>query len=171
MKEFLLNHLSKIFMVFVILFLVGFTVINYKSAEFWNASAVNIVTILWGAMVTFYIKESLTDQRRRNDCIEHVISEIESFIADDANFEISKSTYLKQSSCGNRIKYLYESSFEDIKEDMKFIQDHYNEIRDLYSNHCQNEEELNKVKVDIDRQRDYIIDKCSKIRIHLYSMH
>ena len=141
---------------------------NYKSADFLQAKAIDIVTILLGAVIAFYLTEKLNDKRRRNDCIEHIIAEIEMFVSDEKNFIVDKSTYMKHGSCGNRIKYLKDASFKDIKDEVDFIDANFNEIRDLYSNHNKDEATLETVRVDINKHRDNIIDKCCKIRINLY---
>lgn len=144
-------------------------VVNWKDAYFFSARLTDIITILVGVVIVVFITERLTDQRRRNDCIEHIVLEIEVFVTDDSNFVIDKSTYIKQGSCANRIKYLKDANFPEIKEDIKFIESNFQDIRDLYSNHNQNEEALQEVKIDIDKHRTNISDKCSKIRIGLYS--
>ena len=141
---------------------------NVKEAEFFSASAVDIITILLGALIAFYLTEQMTDRRRRNDCIEHIISEVEAFVSEEANFKIDKGTLMRQGSCANRIKYLKDASFSDIRKEVSFIDDKFNEIRDLYSNHCMDQKELDTVKIDIDKRRDLIVDKCCKIRIGIY---
>ena len=90
---------------------------NHKSEGFYYASLTDIVTIILGTLITIFITERLTDQRRRNDCIEHIIIEIENFVTDDTNFAIDKSTYIKHGSCANRIKYLKDARFKDIEEE------------------------------------------------------
>ena len=142
---------------------------NIKTPNFLSASLIDIVTIILGVAITLFLTESLNDKRRRNDCIEHIIMEIESFISDDNNFKANPNTLMRQSSCANRIKYIKDAGFPDIKDDIDFIEQHYTEIRDLYSNHYQNETELQGVKKDIDKHRDLIVDKCCKIRVGLYS--
>lgn len=142
---------------------------NWNQEHFLHASLTDIITILIGGVFAFFIAERLTDRRRRNDCIEHIIIEIESFITNDNNFFIiDKSTYIKQSSCANRIKYLKDAGFSDIAKDIEFIESNFENIRDLYSYHNQNEEALQEVKIDIDKHRTNIVDKCIKIRVGLY---
>ena len=62
-----------------------------------------------------------------------------------------------------------DAGFTDIEGDIEFIETNFENIRDLYSNHNQSEEALQRVKVDIDKHRMNIVDKCSKIRVGLYS--
>ncbi len=142
---------------------------NFKKSEFFSASAIDIITILLGALIAFYLTERMNDRRRRNDCIEHIISEIEAFVSEEANFKVDRGTLMKHASCANRIKYLKDASFSDIRDEISFIDDKFNEIRDLYSNHSKDQEALDTVKIDIDKRRDLIVDKCCKIRIGMYS--
>jgi len=142
---------------------------NWKQSNFFSANLTDIITIIVGIVIAFFITERLTDQRRRNDCIEHIVVEIENFITDDGNFKIDKGTYIRHGSCANRIKYLKDAGFSDIKDDIEFIETNFQNIRDLYSHHNQSEEALQEVKIDIDKHRTNIVDKCSKIRIGLYS--
>lgn len=153
----------------VVMLVCGFLIFkNYNQKSFFSASLTDIITILIGAFITIFITERLADQRRRNDCIEHIITEIENFVADDNNFTIAKNTFIKQASCANRIKYLKDADFLDIKEDIEFISTNFQNIRDLYSNHNQSSETLQTVKIDIDKHRNNIVDKCTKIRVSLY---
>lgn len=164
------NWITAIAIIFVVS-TCGFLVIkNIKKCSFFNANLVDVLTILLGILVVFYLTEHLTDNRRRNDCIEHIIMEIEGLVSADENFSISPSSLMKQSSCANRIKYLNDAAFPDIQTDIKFISDHFSEIRDLYSNHNSSEDNLNSVRTDIDKHRTYIVDKCCKIRLGLYSV-
>ena len=73
---------------------------------------------------------------------------------------------MKQTSCANRIKYLKDARFSDFQDDINFIETHFQEIRDLYSSH---ENKLDEVIDDFRRHQCFICDKCSKIRIGLYS--
>ena len=143
---------------------------NYHNSDFLSANAVDVVSIFLGTIIVFYLTEHMNEKRRRNDCIEHIIMEIEDFVSDDDNFKPNKNTLMRQTYCANRIKYMRDASFRDIKEDILFIETHFEEIRDLYSNHNQNEDELTRVKIDIDRHRGLITDKCCKIRVGLYSI-
>lgn len=143
-------------------------VANVRNDDFFSANAVEITTILFGGFITFYLTERMNDKRRRNDCIEHVIMEIEGYITDDEIYKINKNALLKQASCANRIKYLRDASFKDIQKDIEFIDTHFSFIRDLYSEHKKSQDDLDAVKKDINKHRDLIVDKCCKIRIGMY---
>lgn len=144
-------------------------IVNVSDEKFTSASIIDIVTILLGVFVAFFLAERMNDKRRRDDCIEHAVLEIEQFMEDDSNFKMGRGPLMKQASCANRIQYLKKASFKDIQEDISFIETHFNAVRDLYSNHNSTEEELNNIKIDLDGHRSNIADKCNKIRISLYS--
>lgn len=169
MKNKICRNIELIVIVLIVVVLCGVLICkNIDSEDFFDASFVDVLTVLFGAAITFFMTQKMNDRRRRNECIEHIIMEIEGFVSNDENFQIRKETLIRQSSCANRIKYLMDSSFSSIRKDIEFIHRNYNEIRELYSNHSKNVAELNKVRVDIDKHRDNIIDKCNKIRVGLY---
>lgn len=151
----------------VVLF--GLIAYNIFSTTFWKMSFVDIITIGLAVFLSFYLTENLNDERRRNDCIEHIIIEIEQMMYEDEMFSRSKKTFIRQASCANRIKYLKNAHFQDIQEDIGFIEREFQEIRDLYSNHNQTDKKLNDVRGDFERHRDFICDKCNKIRMGLYT--
>ena len=170
MKRFFVRNRGIVIYGVILLFLCGGLFFkNWKEAGFFSAKLTDIITIIVGSVIAVFITEKLTDKRRRNDCIEHIVVEIENFITNDNNFIVDKSTLIKQGSCANRIKYLKDAGFTDIEGDIEFIETNFENIRDLYSNHNQSEEALQRVKVDIDKHRMNIVDKCSKIRVGLYS--
>lgn len=150
----------------IVLLVIG--VYNSFLTTFWEASFVDIVTIGLAIFLSFYLTENLNDKRRRNDCIEHIIIEIEQMMNEDSIFSFDKKTLVQQASCANRIKYLKDAQFQDIQEDIDFIAREFGEIRDLYSNHNQTETKLKAVQIDFEKHRNLICDKCNKIRIGLY---
>lgn len=143
---------------------------NFEMPEFFKASFVDIITIILAVFITYYLTEKNNNIRRRNDCIEHILLEIEEMINDEIFFSTNKRARQHQSSCANRIKYIKEAGFYDIQEEINFIEEKFDEIRDLYSNHSQNKNELKKVFIDFERYRDYICDKCNKIRVEMYKI-
>ena len=143
--------------------------LNFSSTTFWNASFTEIITIGLAIFVSFYLTENLNDKRRRNDCIEHIVLEIESMMNEECVFSSNKKkTLIYQQSCANRIKYLQDARFQDIQESIDFIAREIDEIRNLYSNHNHDAKKIKEVRPDFERHRNLICDKCNKIRIGLY---
>lgn len=139
LKEYIKRNLGATVVIFVVIIVCSLLILkNVRDKEFFKADVIDIITILLGALIAFYLTERMTDRRRRNDCIEHIIMEIESFVSDDNNFTIDRGTLLRHGSCGNRIKYLKDASFSDINKEISFIETQFEEIRELYSNHNSN---------------------------------
>ena len=141
---------------------------NWASEDFWNANIIDLLTVGIGVIVAFLLTQKKEDKRRRDDCIEHIIIEIEDTVNKDSNFESDRNALMQQTSCANKIKYLIDAGFTDIQADIKFIETQFNAIRDVYSNNNSDKNKLNRVKTDIDYRRRLIIDKCCKIRVGLY---
>lgn len=139
---------------------------NFKTEEFFKASFIDIVTIFITGCIASLFAETMTDERRKNDCIEHIILEIESIVSNEDVFSPNRVAALSQQrSCANRIKYLNDAKFQEIQEGITFIANQFDVIRELYSNH---ESNLDAVMVDFKRSQGLICDKCNKIRLGLY---
>ena len=109
---------------------------NFKTEEFFKASFIDIVTIFITGCIASLFAETMTDERRKNDCIEHIILEIESIVSNEDVFSPNRVAALSQQrSCANRIKYLNDAKFQEIQEDITFIANQFDVIRELYSNH------------------------------------
>lgn len=146
-----------------------FIIMNLNNSSFWQASCMDIVTMWFVGILTIIISENGSERRHVKASMEHVIDEVERYVVNDANFtfEHNEMAFFEQASCANKIKYLKDANFSDIKDDIDFINNHFGEIRDLYSNHNNSKDSLDSVKKDIKRHRVQIIDKCDKIRIEL----
>jgi len=142
---------------------------NGQNADFFKASFVDIASIALGSYIIFFLTEQLNDKRRRNDCIEHIITEIENMISDERFFSVSRTALMLQASCANKIKYLKDANFTNISIEVEFIESKITDIRELYSNHSTSEEELKGVLKDFEKKRNDISDKCDKIRVSLYA--
>lgn len=156
----------------VIVILTGFLFLkNYNSATFWTASFIQILTLTVTAILSFFFVQKLTDKRRKIDCYEHILTEIQNVINNDTYiFAISKEALLLQQSIANKIKYLKEHSFTEIKSDLEYIEDQFQELRDLYGNHKSSTFDLEKVNLDMLKHKTNISDKVDKIKLKLYDM-
>lgn len=144
---------------------------NHVHEDFWVAQITDIITVLFACLITVFVSERGSNIRKRNECIKQIIDDIETFIANEDNFfspNGNQEVFIKQTSCANRIKYLKDASIPELEEDIDFISSQFEVIRDLYSNHYQQENGLELVRKDFDKHRTHIIDKCNKMRIELY---
>lgn len=169
MRFFRQNRLGILLFVFVSLSCGVLIIKNCRSGDFFEASFVDILTIILGSLIIVFLTESLTDTRRRNDAIEHTIEEIEIFIENDENFDFQNDSALsRQMSCGNKIKYLNDASLFEIQNDVEFIQEHYDSIRKEFSNSMLVSEQRPLAAARIEQNRRLIQDRCCRIRLELY---
>lgn len=156
----------------IIIGLMGYNIWMFckqENKEFLKASFIDIATLGIGTYIVFFLSERLNESRRRNDCIEHIITEIENIVCDEKFFSMQRSALMMQASCANKIKYLKDAKFPKIQEEVAFIESKINDIRELYSNHNSSEEDLKSVVKDFEKKRNEINDKCDKIRVLLYT--
>lgn len=171
MKKYISRHKVPLIISAVFIVLCIYLILKNKDSDgFLSASVVDIATILIGVLIAFFLTERYTDKRRRNDCIEHIILEIEEAVSSESIFSIERITFLKQQSCANRIKYLKDAAFPDLLKDIEFIETNFDSIRDLYSHHNTSADDLSSVYLDMEKYRDNITDKCCKIRVELYKV-
>lgn len=171
-KGFNLNTILLLIAGLIILGLMGFNIqlfCKQENKDFFKASFIDIATLGIGTYIVFFLSERLNESRRRNDCIEHIITEIENIVCDEKFFSMQRSALMLQSSCANKIKYLKDAKFPKIQEEVDFIESKINDIRDLYSYHNSSEEDLKSVEKDFEKKRNEISDKCDKIRVSLYT--
>lgn len=156
-----------LFLTVVLILLIFLIHANYWSTTFWQASLLNIMTMFIACFVTYYWKERKDDVVRRNSCIESVINEIEVLTMLPEISSGTKNVALsKQVACANRIKYLKDAGFSDIQEDVNYIDDHFEMMRDLYSPSKKvMDNNIDKFK----KQQELVAARCVKIRINLYT--
>lgn len=85
-------------------------------------------------------------------------------------FSTNKEALVMQKSVANKIKHLKEHAFAQIKNDIEYIEDQFEELRVLYGNHNQSANELKRVDPDMIRHKTNISDKIDKIKLELYDM-
>ena len=157
----------------IILFLISAVLINknVNSANFWTANFIQILTFIVTSGLSFFFVQRLTDKRRKIDCYEHILNEIQNVIENNTKiFSTEKEALFLQKSTANKIKHLKEHSFPSIKSDLEYIENQFQELRDLYGNHKSNSRELQAISLDMFKHKTNISDKIDKIKLKLYDM-
>lgn len=142
-----------------------------KNENFLMANITQILSLLVTAILSVYFVQRLTDKRRKTDCYERILGEIKTAIHDDkAFFSTDREALMLQTSIANKVKHLQEYAFPQIKDDLKYIENEYTELRELYGNHKDSVESLLKIRLDIVRHQSNIDDKIDKIQLMLYEL-
>lgn len=169
MKKFRLSDKLYILIVLVIASVMIFR--NYKYSTFWNANLIQILTITLTAIISFFFVQRLTDRRRKIDCFEHILTEIQNLINNnDVIFSYDKNATNLQKSVANKIKHLKDHGFKEISADLEYINNEFTELRELYDNHNQSVDSLKAITLDLNRHKINISDKIDKIRLSLYEI-
>lgn len=144
---------------------------NYMNKLFWSASLLQILTFSFTVILSFMIVQRITDRRRKIDCYDHFLSDIQNIINTDTSiFSLSSNAMNKQKSVANRIKYLCDHSFPQTHADLEYISKEFTELRELYDNHKQNENELKSIEADMNRHKGNISDKIDKLKLVLFDI-
>lgn len=160
-----------IFVIIVVCISVFIAYKNIHNKNFWDTNIIQILTLMLTSIISFFFVQHLTDKRRKIDCIEHIIVEIQHTISnDELIFSANKTAISIQVSIGNRLKHLKDNSFCQVQSDIDYVYNEYIELRELYSNHSQNAESLESIQADMQRHIHNISDKCDKIRLALYEI-
>ena len=145
------KKITNFLFVVIIVILSGFLISkNYSSENFWTASFIQILTLIVTSGLSFFFVQKLTDKRRKIDCYEHILNEVQNIVENNTKiFSVEKEALLLQKSIANKIKYLKEHSFSEIKSDLEYIENQFQELRDLYGNHSTNIYELKNIELDM----------------------
>ncbi len=141
---------------------------NCKTIDFYEANLLQILTFILATMISFSFVQHRTDKRRKVDCIEHIIIEIQNLINNsEILFSLEREALILQSLIANKIKYLKEKGFSQTTPDIDYISSEFEELRSLYANHIQ---DLDTIKEDLNRHKINISTKCDKVRLTLYEL-
>lgn len=144
---------------------------NYSSELFFQASLVNVLTLLIAFFITYWLKGNRERKKQLVNNVESIITEIEILIRSEDMFSDNYAVALtSMTACANRIDYLkkYESyiDVQNFNENIQFINECFTEIRDYYS---PNKEVREKKHLRTQKLRELIIAKCIDIRLAIYT--
>lgn len=166
-----LKPIEIIYIVVISLIALVIIIVNLPNEDFWTVNIIQILTFWLTAIISFFFVQRLTDKRRKIDCYEHILTEIQNNINDNGMlFSHTKEALTLQKSIANKIKHLQDHSFSQISKDLKYISDEFTELRELYDNHNQSPSSLSLINSDISRHKANISDKIDKIKLVLYDI-
>lgn len=152
--------------IIIILFVIQIIHVNLYRNEFWQISVNELINIFIALIVGYFIKEYKQERIRRHSGLEKIMDELEDAIASDRMVSRDgKLARMPHTSCANRIQYLLDAGFDEFEDELNFIAERLEKIRDLYS---ENESIYNQNLYEMNRLRTHVVDKCIKIRIELY---
>ena len=166
------KNVLSVFFVFIVTCVTAVLVVkNIDSADFYQASLLQILTFILATIISIIFVQHRTDKRRKIDCIEHIIVELQNVIDHNENiFSLENDALILQTSTANKIKYVKDKGFPQNEKDITYIYDEFEELRNLYASHRKTKEDLESIKDDLSRHKLNISTKCDKIRLGLYEL-
>lgn len=141
---------------------------GFNNGKFLEASLIQILTLVVAIFISYFLVQHKNDRRRKADFINKMLQEIVLQVEDEGVLDADTSrAWTIQKSIANRLLALKDNGFKDIEQDMDYVIKEFEEIRELYSNHV---DDLETVEKDINRHRVNISDKCTKIEASLFNV-
>jgi len=167
---------TKIILGAIIIVLVSiFAFYNYKKCPptFFNATFIDILNLVFIVVFTYFLVEMKSTQRKRKECIENLIGKL-SNILDDTRLYIIDSednkrhVRITQRSITSKIEVLKKFNCEDIKNDVNYIGEQFDNYWDIVSDHIDNLDKLKDSSSTLMRHINNIQNKLDVIIIKLY---
>lgn len=160
-----------IFIIFVFAGAITIVLLNFRDPDFWSANIVQVLTLVISVFLSFFLVQRFTDKRRKIDCYEEILNNIQETIClNEIIFSNSQEALLLQKSVANKIKHLKDHSFKEVQSDLEYIDNEFTELRQLYSNHQQSSDSLQSIELDLTRHKTNISGKIDKIMLTLYDI-
>lgn len=165
-KWILIVLLAIAFGVFII-----YNIIN--NDEFWNASAVNIITILIAIVISYFFVQRKSDLRKQKDILLNLINGLQLQISSEKAYNFTGQTgeeiLMRKRDISNKIHILSEiQDAFSLQDEVKFVCDKFDEYEKLISDHISDLEYLAKSQNELRRPLDLINNKLVSISINLF---
>lgn len=159
---------EKIFLVFFVCICIGLGIHNFNTnSEFLKTPLSTIVTILIAVIVSYFLVQKKTDDRRKNEKIDKLLYKIQDIILEEDFLVAEKGSLIKQRSIVNKIQYLQENIDNKFENDVCRIREQFDILREFYSEHYQDEEYMKKSQNELMNYIRLVDDACDKIHMKL----
>lgn len=141
--------------------------------EFWNASAVNIITILIAVVISYFLVQRKSDRRKQKEILLDLINKLRLLIdseeACDFTGQSREEILMRNRDISNKVQILTNiQTVFGIEDDMKFIQEKAEEYLSLVGDHSMDLEYLVKSKKELQRPLMLISTRLVSMSINLF---
>lgn len=147
---------------------------NIKTnVKFWEASAVNCITIGIAIVFSYYFAQRQNDRRKRKDVILNLISKIQALVGQDDMYDFSaqekNQIIMRNRDLNNRI-HILESIKKDfsISGEVSFIREKFDEYNTFIGEHIEDMNYLRQSKQTLKRPIELIDIKLTEMALKLY---
>lgn len=158
----------------IVLLCIGVYNICTNGKSFFEASVYQVISLIFVLLITFYLTQMKNEERRKIDMLDRMLIDLQNelnadrFIKYETEDDIHMAL-LSQKSVANRLAYLRESGlFPKIMEEIKYIDNEITHLREMYGEHMNDKEYMNKSKKDFDKYITNAEDKIFSVHLKLY---
>lgn len=157
--------------------LLGVTILgayNWKTnSHFWEASAVNCITIGIALVVSYYLVQRQNNRRKQKEILLDLIYKLQTQFANSDMYDLSELSIseltMRNRAIGNRIHILELKKTEfGLKDEVDFVKEHFEEYCTFIGNHLENKEYLRQSKLELKRPLDLIDGKLTEMAMKLF---
>lgn len=166
--------LKIVFILILTLAYLAFVLYNIcTNSKFWEASAINCITVGIAIVISYYLVQKRSDQRKQKEIIIDLIFKLQKQIEEEHMYNLEgqqkEGVLLRSRNINNKIHILKEVACRyAISEDIRFIEEKFNEYNDFIGNHIEALEELTNFKSELRRPIDLISNRLITIALKLY---
>lgn len=155
---------------------------NWINSDFWDASAVQLMTPLGAVCLTFFATQLKSDQREAKKHAEMIAEKIQLLVLDESFYiikndslpekqnEIKKQIQMRNRKTSNNIQNLIAySKLLDFQKEAEYIETQFDSYRQLIDDHLTNIDVLAGLEVTFRKHAENIGAKCDEIIVKLYT--
>lgn len=177
-----MNKIKKnIFIVITLIFIaliIGISFYNFKNNRkaFFKFTFVNALTLIVAIVFTFWAVQKKQDNRRFYDSVVKILESIQLVITNKLiidNFTQASINNLQQDMriVRNKIDVLKTvQKILDINEEIKYIEDKFNNYKATIDNHLNDYDYLNKSSADLNNYKSLLDSKITETIVKIYKI-
>lgn len=158
-----------------ILGLTGLALYNFKTnAKFWEASAVNCLTLAIALFVSYHLVQRQNNRRKQKEILLDLIQKLQSQLSQENMYNLTdlskEELTMRNRSVQNRIHILDGKKKEfGFAEEIAHVQEWFAEYSDLIGNHIEDRDYLENSKSELKRPLDLIDGKLTEMAMKLFN--
>lgn len=166
--------LSSIVALIIIISTIIIAAYNFRSNnQFWDASAINCISIIVAVLVAYVFVKKQTNRRKQNELLLDLLLQLRTQISDTSAYDFSGQTKseinMRKRSISNKVGLILENSSAFKKEDTEFISEKFQEYEQLIGNHISDLDYLIKSKEELLRPLTLMSDKLFSMAFNLFN--
>lgn len=161
--------------ILIIVCVIYIGVINYNAckSKFFDATFIDVLNLIFVAFFTYFLVEIKSDERKKKENIENLISKLYLILDDSKFYNISGQDQLTelriiQRSVRSKIQILINLNFRSIEKDLEYINQEFDEYWNCVSENVDNIIKLKGISQTLYRHINNIENRLDEMILKLY---